>query len=395
MNDREPKSAKQSEAASDITAQFVASVYLARTSLARNPLRSTLATLGIVIGVFAIATLGILGSVVQLTATDALGGLGDQVIVSPNADAGVDRLTDRDVALISRAVDDATVIPIVTGGALVQRGESQTFAALYAVERPGDLFSAYSGELPERHRRGAIVGSDVASSLGVDVGRTVTIEGREYRVVAVLAESDGVNLLQPDGAVLIPRSAFADESFTQVIVRADSGSEAAAAADSIRDALNTRGERVTILELSQIVDRIDQFFGLLNAFLVAIGAVSLVVAGVSILNVMLMSVSERRGEIGVLRAVGVQRIDVLRTILVEAGLLGVVGGVGGAAISGLVALGLYVVVPEVTLPVVANLRTAGYLVFAVAFGVTVSLASGLYPAWRAANQRPVEALRVK
>ncbi|WP_197409746.1 ABC transporter permease, partial [Haloferax profundi] len=119
----------------------VASVYLARRNLARNSLRSTLAILGIIIGVFAIATLGILGSVIQLTAADALGGLGDQVIVSPNADAGIERLTDRDVTTITRAVgEDATVIPVVTGGALVERGEARTFAALYAVERPGDLF---------------------------------------------------------------------------------------------------------------------------------------------------------------------------------------------------------------------------------------------------------------
>ncbi|ELZ97991.1 macrolides ABC transporter permease [Haloferax mucosum ATCC BAA-1512] len=379
------------------TAESVhAASYLARRNLARNGLRSTLAILGIIIGVFAIATLGILGSVIQLTAADALGGLGDQVIISPNADAGIERLTDRDVATITRAVgSDATVTPVVTGGSLVERGEARVFAALYAVERPSDIFVAGAGELPERHRHGAIVGSDVAADLGVDVGRTITIEGREYRVIAVLAESDGLNLLQPDGAVLIPRSAFADESYTQVIVRAESGSEAAAAADAVRSALNARTERVSILELSQIVARIDQFFGLLNAFLIAIGAVSLVVAGVSILNVMLMSVSERRGEIGVLRAVGIQREQVLWTVLVEAGLLGLVGGVVGAVVSGLVALGLFLVVPEVTLPVVLNVRTAGYLGFAVFFGVVVSLSSGLYPAWRAANEQPVQALRVK
>ncbi|WP_416841520.1 ABC transporter permease [Haloferax sp. DFSO52] len=381
---------------STLTAGLDSAVYLARRNLARNGLRSTLAILGIIIGVFAIATLGILGSVIQLTAADALGGLGDQIIVSPNADAGVERLTDRDVTTITRVVGDgASVIPVVTGGALVERGDAQTFAALYAVERPGELFVAGSGELPERHRRGAIVGSGVATELGVEVGRTITIEGREYRVIAVLEESDGFNLLQPDGAVLIPRTAFADESYTQVIVRAASGSDATAAADAIRSSLNAREERVSVLELSRIVERIDQFFGLLNAFLIAIGAVSLIVAGVSILNVMLMSVSERRGEIGVLRAVGIQREDILRTVLVEAGLLGFVGGVIGAGISGLVALSIYLVVPEVTLPVVANLRTVGYLLFAVLFGVFISLVSGLYPAWRAANERPVQALRVK
>jgi putative ABC transport system permease protein len=140
------------------------------------------------------------------------------------------------------------------------------------------------------------------------------------------------------------------------------------------------------------VDRIGEFFALLNGFLIALAALSLIVAGVAIFNVMLMSTNERRGEIGVLRAVGVQKRDVLRTLVVEAGLLGVAGGVVGLVLSLLAIGGLYYFTP-LTLDVVADPSNVPFLLLAFGFGVGVALVSGLYPAWKAANLHPVEALR--
>ncbi|SFR67532.1 ABC transporter permease [Halogeometricum limi] len=368
-------------------------VRLARRNLSRNRVRTALAALGIVIGVFAIAALGILGSVLELTAADSIGSLGDQLVVTPNADAGVQSLTDRDVQAIRRAAVGAEVVPLVSGGALASNGDRQTFATLYGVDDPSVLFEAGEGELPTRHRRGAIVGSGVADELGLSVGRSVSIEGREYRVVAVLAESESISVVQPDGAVVLPRDAFVQRDYSQVVVRAETGAAATETAAAIRETLNVRDERVSIFELSVVTSQVDRFFDLLNAFLLGIGAISLVVAGVAILNVMLMSVNERREEIGVLRAVGVQRDDVLRTILVEAGLLGVTGGAVGVALAVAGTTALYLAVPEVTLSVVLDARNAGFLVLAFGFGVGVSLLSGFYPAWRAASRPPVDALR--
>jgi putative ABC transport system permease protein len=221
----------------------------------------------------------------------------------------------------------------------------------------------------------------------------VTIEDRRYRIVAALAPQDTVSPVAPDGAVLLPPDVFRADGANQVVVRTDSAAAAGEVATRVRASLNARVERVNVLELSAIIERIGRFFALLNTFLIAVGAVSLLVAGVSILNVMLMSVNERRAEIGVLRAVGVRRRAVLRTILAEAALLGVAGASLGVALSVLVAAALYLGVPEVGLATVANLRVAGYLALAFGFGVVVSLASGAYPAWRAADADPVESLR--
>jgi putative ABC transport system permease protein len=375
-----------------VTARRLPALRLAWRNLGRNRLRSALSTLGIVIGVIAIATLGVFGNVLQLSAAQSLGGIGNQVIVTPNQDAGVSGLDGRTVARIERAAGDQRVVPLRTGGALVEDGDASSFAQLYGTATPGELFAARSGELPERHRQGAILGPEVADTLGAGVGSTVTIEDNDYRVIAVLEPAEGFRPVSPDTAVVLPPDEFRSEEVSQVVVQADSGRAASAVADRVRERVNAREQRVSVFELSSVVGEINEFFGLLSAFLTGIGAVSLVVAGVSILNVTLVTTVERREEIGVMRAVGIHRDEVLRTILAETAILGVLGSVLGAAVTGVVVASLYLYTP-VERAVVLDPSNATYLVVAVGVGVAVSVLSGLYPAYRAATDRPVDALR--
>ena len=369
------------------------SVAMAARNLRRNRVRTVLAVLGVTIGVFAVATLGVFGNVLALGADDAIGDIGTQVVLSPNADAGVESLSDADVAAVRRAVGEPAVVPLYSDGAIVSGPTDQQFATVYGVERPGLAFEAAAGTLPERHRDGAIVGAEIAENLGVGVGDRVSVAGGQTRVVAVLAESQTFSPVAPDEAVFLPESAFTANGYDQVLVVSESGAEASAAAESIRRSVNAREERVDVFELAAVVDEINEFFDLLGTFLLGLGGISLVVAGVSILNVMLMSTVERREEIGVMRAVGVTRRDVLRVLIAEAGLIGALGAVLGTVLTVVVVVGLVVSTSAVDPTIALDPTNGYYLLLALGFGVGVGLVSGAYPAWKAANERPVEALR--
>jgi len=373
-------------------------VTMAARNLRRNRVRTVLAVLGVSIGVLAVAALGIFGNVLALGAADAIGDIGTQVVVSPNADTGVESLSATDVAGIRRAVDDPAVgdpavIPLYSDNGIVEGASSQTFATIYGVEEPGLAFESAEGRLPDRHRQGAIIGAGVAEDLGLGAGDTVGIAGSQQRVVAVLAETQTFSPVAPDDAVFLPESAFAADGYAQALVVSESGETAQAAADAIREEVNAREERVDLFELAAIVDEINGFFDLLSTFLLGLGGISLVVAGVSILNVMLMSTVERRQEIGVMRAVGVTRRDVLRVLLAEAGLIGAAGAAVGTALTVVLVAGLVAATPAVDTNLVIDPTNGYYLLLALGFGVGVGIVSGAYPAWKAANERPVEALR--
>jgi putative ABC transport system permease protein len=226
----------------------------------------------------------------------------------------------------------------------------------------------------------------------VSVGDSLTVGNRRVRVVAVLEASQGFSTVDPDSAVVLAERDVAGAGYDSVIVTAVSGQRANDTAVAIREALNDRHERVRIVELGRIVDQIRSVFDAINLFLMAIASISLLVAGVSILNVMLMSTIVRREEIGVLRAVGYQQRDVLKIMLSEALLLGIAGGVAGAVLSlvgGLTMAQLLLGDPTALF----TPTNGGYILGAFVFGVLTSVVSGFYPAKRAAAEEPVDALR--
>ncbi|MFB6135983.1 MAG: ABC transporter permease [Halobacteriaceae archaeon] len=365
---------------------------VARRNLTRTTARSALAMLGIVIGVVAIAALGVFGATLQQAVTGQLGDIGNQVVVSPARDEGVTALTERDVREIRRVSGGAAVVPVRQGPRVVTHRGTSVRVTAYGMASPAAAYEAAEGRVPDPLRSGALVGADLAADLGVEAGDSLTVGGDTYRVHAVLRDQRAFSPISPDGAVVLPIRDVPGEGYTQVVVTADSGQAANRTAVAVREALNARSTRVTIFELGQIVERIGSVLDSVNLFLVGIGSVSLVVAGVSILNVMLMSTIERREEIGVLRAVGYQRRDVLYIVLSEALLLGAVGGAAGAVLS--VAGGLlinHLLLGDAL--AVFTPSNALYVGVALAFAVLTSVASGLYPAYRAANANPVEALR--
>lgn len=367
-------------------------VFIAVRNISRTSVRSGLATLGIVIGVFAIASLGVFGVTLQQAAVGTLGDVGNEIVVQPAADEGLQTLSERDVRDIQRASGGATVVPLKTSQAKVSTREDQTVATVHGVTSPGDSFVAESGRVPDTLRTGALVGASLAERLDLRTGSLVQVNQRTYRVRAVLQEQSSFLPVNSNDAIVVPASDVNVDGYSQVLVLVDDSGKANATAQSIRSSLNERKQRVTVLELREFTNEIKSVFDAINIFLVGVGLISLVVAGVAILNVMLMSTVERRVEIGLLRAVGYRRMDILKIWLSEALLLGVVGGV----IGGILAMLTNLLVNQIMLgdwTEAFRLSNMLYILSAFAFGVITAVVSGLYPASRAANERPVDALR--
>ena len=359
----------------------------------RNKVRSLLASLGIVIGVIAIASLGMVGASIQYSTSENLDVLTNKVTITAgpdNPDGGVTEATVRD---LERIAVDEIVVPQKTDQTLLTGNRNETRVSVTGVTRASALYTATEGEIPDRLRSGALVGSDVAEELGLEVGDPIVYDGATYRIRGIVETEVFGGPLAGGGTVVLPLSAFSEQPFYDTVtVVAEDGAAAVRYADRVEERINDRREVLSVTTLESIQQNIDQFLSTLNVALLGIGSISLIVASVAILNVMLMSTIERRGEIGVLRAVGIRRSEVLRMILAEAAVLGLIGAVAGALVS--LGIGLLLndyIFDDPTL--VFTWNSARYLVYGFGFGVAASLVSGIYPAWKAANDPPVEALR--
>ncbi len=374
---------------------------LARRNVNRHWLRSVLAILGIVIGVVAIATLGVMGNSIGLMFNDMVTDVGDTLIVSPASDSGTTKLTERQVDDIARAIGSNRIIPYASTVDKITVGDKESGAMIYAMpaEDLPSLLEVESGAYPKGTGAGCLIGSELAANSkenGLKLGARVRIGDETLRVVGVLKERGMGFDINPDYAVIVPytwySSHYDEDEYDQAIVKVKDVNDIDSVKESIEQKMNRREDVVNVMDTRTILESIFAAADSITVFLMGIGAVSLIVAGVSILNVMLMSVTERIKEIGVLRSIGTRRNEVMRMFIYEALILGVVG----AAIGGVLSFGTGYVITAVIVENADYLFNPGsllYIVFGMAFGVFTSVASGLYPAWKAAQLNPIQALR--
>jgi putative ABC transport system permease protein len=191
--------------------------------------------------------------------------------------------------------------------------------------------------------------------------------------------------------VFIPVGQFDDPQYSEALVRVDPREDSLdeITAD-IETEFNTRERRVFVSQVQQQQEQFEEFFNQINQFLIALGAISLIVAAVTITNTILMSITEREGELGVLRAVGYPKFAIVRLIVSEATILGVIGMAIGMPVTLLIGgvINFYLLDD----PLAFTTTGLSYVVVGAALGLGVALLGGLYPAWKAANKRPVEAL---
>ncbi len=255
-----------------------------------------------------------------------------------------------------------------------------------------------------------LLGPDVAESLfgrtqGL-VGETVRIEGQPFRVIGILESQGGSGFSNEDDQIMVPlttaqtrllRRATRDR-VDLLLVQAVSAQTVPQASEEIAQILRTRhrtavgADDFTILTQQDFLDTARTITGVLTIFLGGIAAISLLVGGIGIMNIMLVSVTERTREIGLRKALGARRMDILIQFLTESSVLSLIGGLIGIALGWAISF----VVGQIAAANNAEINPAigiDTILMATLFSTAVGLFFGLYPANRAASLEPVEALR--
>ena len=372
-------------------------------NLARHKFRSTLAVVGIVIGVLAISSLGILGNSIKLSFSEAFSAVGNELVVHPKSESTISEKVLREVERASGAGSE--VIPVRQRTELVDFGAEKKPVVVYGL-RSEDiplLLELEEGRLLKRGSSNCLLGSEIAEEHDLNVGERLRVGTQELRIAGILKERGLGFDINPDYAVVVEAKTFVrlfnssfstaeKEGYNFLIVRVNRLKDVERVKSAIESRLNKREKRVSVLDLKRLMESFDEAFAKISTFLLGIGAVSLLVAGVSILNVMMMSVVERTKEIGIMRAIGTSRAGVLRMFLYESLLL----GFAGSAIGGVLSFGGGFLILSFWMQQTSYLLAPSSILcifFGIAFGIATSVLSGLYPAWRASTLNPIEALR--
>jgi putative ABC transport system permease protein len=388
---------------------------IAKRNIRLHFLRSTLAMLGIVIGVVAIASMGILGNSLVATVSDSLSSVGDSVIVFPYAGGGGGfgggggssenlKITDQQFQQIKRAVAPGVAIPVLSTSERMKVGVGgdDIVASVYGVDPkylPDLNFELSAGSLNNANS-GCLVGSSFAKDNNIKVGSRISMgtDGSKgtLRVTGIIKERGMSFDISTDNAVIATQdwyeNTYKTENYDEVVVKVKSGQDTADVKVIVEKQLNKRDKVVSVMDSKATLASIYETFGAVTAFVTAIGGISMVVAGVSIFNIMMMSVNERVKEIGIMRSIGTQKKEVMSMFVYEAAIIGVIGSAVGGILSLVAGYAISALMLQST-KYLFTFATALSVFEGVGFGIGVCLACGLYPAWQAANLNPIDALR--
>lgn len=400
-------------------------VAIAMTALRTNLMRSILTTLGVMIGVFSVILAVAVGNGAKVSVNQQIATLGSNmaiVVPEPERSNGPPRLgdrgrlTERDGEAIARQVPGVNAVApqIRTSVQLVTSGRSASTQAIGSTAEFASISNINTSEgrfLTNSDVRAAtrvvVIGRTVADKLFADispVGQTVRINRAPFTVIGLL-ESKGSSLGNDnDDQIVMPISTLRQRLSTPLVQGPDDvtllfigfeDEDSLVAGDKeikslLRDRYRVSKGKITpftVRTTTEIAETSGEVTQIFQAVLVAIASISLLVGGIGIMNIMLVSVTERTREIGLRMALGAKRSDIRNQFLVEAAVLCIIGGAIGLILA-MVAAAIFQKVADFPAPV--GLDTA---LLSVAFSAAIGLAFGGYPAIRASRLSPIEALR--
>lgn len=401
---------------------FKESIAIAFTSLLSNKMRTILTMLGIIIGVGAVIVMVSIGMGVRQNITNSIASLGsNMLIVTPgsanrggvrSAAGSSQKLKLDDAEAIKKKIKNIDYVsPTVNSSYQIVYGNENWNSSVYGVT-PEYLkirsLSVTSGsfitasDINSRNRV-AVIGSTVASNLfdtTNPVGKNIRIGNQPFRVIGVL-ESKGQSSMgnDQDDVVIIPLTTAQERLMGITYIRSiniqvSDSSKMDLVQEQVESLLRQRhrirtgqDDDFTVRNLTSLLETVNNTTTMLTLFLGSIAAISLLVGGLGIMNIMMVSVTERTREIGIRKALGATFKDIMLQFLIEAVIIGVVGGVLGI----LFGVGSALLVSKVS--TFTTYITVFPIVISFSFSVGIGLFFGLYPARKAARLDPIEALR--
>ncbi len=385
-------------------------IHLALKAMVASKMRTLLSLLGIVIGVgsvIAILTLG-QSATKSITQTIVEGGLETITIFPDRSDPKVAEFDEEFTDVLTRNVEDIeTVLPVNSSSALIRVEQESTSATVSGVvssyatvldyEVAEGEFFALADNLSSRQV--AVLGSDVASELFPNqsaVGRYISIfrnQAKSYLVVAVMEEKDANFNLQYNGSVYIPYNTYTDRFVKPTyvgsyVIRVADGADALEVSDNVSAYLDSTvgTDAYRIFSPASLAEMASSITGTLSSFLAAIAAISLLVGGIGIMNIMLVSVAERTKEIGVRKALGASPRVIMGQFITEAMVLTLTGGLLGIVLGVSIS---YIVARAVEWQLFISYTS---FLLAAGFSTLVGVFFGWYPAYKASKLDPIEAL---